>query len=683
MAYNNNITVGSPPLLWSELNDAFTKVNENFDILSATMGGAGLVPVDFGALDSDVTPASDNLYKLGDASHRWKSIRTASFLNTDPDLENGVWIGPAHITNQGSTITLPNESTVNGSLIIDPDKTFFKIIDVDNGNSIVAQSFGDTVKFLSGTGTSMIVDSAAESITFNNDGILSVSSGSGISVSTVNGAATITNTGVRSLTSTTSLPSGRTAGAGINIDNPTGEGIKITNTGVISIISGVGITVSSDPATGQVQIINSAPGGNVYSGFLIDSDYANIIQADNTSDTVSFNSGTGITLDKNPTTDTITFSVNPYFDLTGNVTGDLTGNVTGNLTGNVTGNVTGDIKGSVFGDDSSILVDAVSNYIFGNVSATTLRTAESKIALGSDAGKTAQSTYAVAIGQEAGKTSQGSSAVSVGYLSGNVSQGDQAVAIGYQAGTNTQGTSGIAIGFEAGKTSQSTYGISIGHIAGEISQGIQAVAIGTNAGQNTQGGIAVAIGTNAGESNQGSAGVAIGYYAGKTTQETGAVAIGYTTGQITQRQGAVAIGWSAGQTNQGANAIAIGYRAGFTNQNASSIVLNASGVALEAAAAGFFVNPIRSTANGTPLMYNTSTSELFYSSVLEFIGSKISTSDSSGITVDVVTTFNTDVVAENDVIIRGSRVINLAELKSVVAASSSFADFQTKIAALV
>jgi len=52
MAYNNNITVGSPPLLWSELNDAFTKVNENFDILSATMGGAGLVPVDFGALDS-------------------------------------------------------------------------------------------------------------------------------------------------------------------------------------------------------------------------------------------------------------------------------------------------------------------------------------------------------------------------------------------------------------------------------------------------------------------------------------------------------------------------------------------------------------------------------------------------------------------------------------------------------
>jgi hypothetical protein len=32
--------------------------------------------------------------------------------------------------------------------------------------------------------------------------------------------------------------------------------------------------------------------------------------------------------------------------------------------------------------------------------------------------------------------------------------------------------------------------------------------------------------------------------------------------------------------------------------------------------------------------------------------------------------------------VKGSRVINLTELKSVVAASASFADFQTRIAAL-
>jgi hypothetical protein len=215
------------------------------------------------------------------------------------------------------------------------------------------------------------------------------------------------------------------------------------------------------------------------------------------------------------------------------------------------------------------------------------------------------------------------------------------------------------------------------------------VSVGPGAGYTGQGGNAVAIGYDAGFTAQGSAGVAIGYIAGNNTQESGAVAIGYTAAQTTQRTGAVAIGWSAGQTNQGANAIAIGYRAGFTNQNASSIVLNASGVALEAAAAGFFVNPIRfSSSSAKALMYDATTSELIYSSVLEFVGSTISTSDSSGLTVDVQTTFNTDVTVENDLNVtqrlrvQGSRVINISELQTIVAASADFAAFKTAIAAL-
>jgi hypothetical protein len=334
---------------------------------------------------------------------------------------------------------------------------------------------------------------------------------------------------------------------------------------VISISSGVGITVSADAATGDVTITNSAPAVNAFTQIQVDGDTINRLQADAVSDVLNINSGEGITLSKTVGTDTLTIAVNPVFDL----------------------------KGSVFGDDSSILVDAVSGYIYGNVSATTLRTAETKIALGSGAGATAQGNLTVAIGQDAGNA------------------------------------------------------------------------------------------------DQGSAGVAIGYFAGKTTQESGAVAIGYTTAQITQRTGAVAIGWSAGQTNQGANAIAIGYRAGFTNQNASSIVLNASGVALEAAAAGFFVNPLRfSSSSAKALMYDAATSELIYSSVLEFVGSTISTSDSSGLTVDVQTTFNTDVTVENDLNVtqrlrvQGSRVINITELQAIVAASTDFAAFKTAIAAL-
>ena len=335
-----------------------------------------------------------------------------------------------------------------------------------------------------------------------------------------------------------------------------------------------------------------------------------------------------------------------YGNLTGNVLGNITGNVLGNLTGNTTGFHTGDIKGSVFGDDSTKIVDAVENKIYGGIFATTLRTSESQIALGSATAITAQGARAIAIGQSSGQTAQG----------------DDTVAIGQYAGNEIQGNNAIAIGNTAGYTGQ--------------------------------GSIAVAIGTNAGESGQGSAGVAIGYYAGKTSQETGAVAIGYTTAQITQKQGAVAIGWSAGQTNQGANAIAIGYRAGFTNQNASSIVLNASGVALEAAAAGFFVNPVRNlTGTSGVVQYDSTTSEISYSSTIGSVSGTFSgniftnlidSSDSSAITVTPAVVFNTQVTVEGTLTVNDgiTGYISLAELKNVVAASADFSDFQIRMAAL-
>lgn len=569
MPFNTNITVGRPPLLWSDVNDAFTRINENFDILAATIG---LTPISFETLDTSVKPTTDNLYDLGDTTHRWRGVFAGEHSVTDP--LNGFWAGNAQIKGVGYTVNLPENSTVGGDpitgigaeLIIDPNKTFFKEIQVNNDLSVVATTFGDTVNFISGSGIGLAVSSGADSITFSNTGVLSVSAGSGISTATVSGVTTVTNDGVRSLQNITALPSGRSTGAGINITGSTGDNLRITNTGVISISSGVGITVSLDSVTGDVTVTNSAPAGNTFAQVQVDGDIANRLIADAASDVLNINGGLGITLSKSVATDTLNIAVNPVFDL----------------------------KGSVFGDDSSILVDAVSNYIYGNVSATTLRTAETKIALGGG--------------------------------------------------------------------------------AGEISQG----------------GIAVAIGDSAGNDNQGSAGVAIGYYAGKVTQESGAVAIGYTTAQITQRTGAVAIGWSAGQTNQGAYSIALGFRAGFTNQDAGSIILNASGSALNSTGAGFYVNPVRSTTSSArPLVYNASTSEIFYTSTLEFINSTISTTDSSGLTVDVQTTFNTDVRVENDltvlqsITLQGSRVINLTELQSIVAASTSFSDFQARIAATV
>ena len=556
MSFNSNITPGRPPLLWSDVQEAFVKVNENFDILVATVGGgSGLTPIDFSSLDTDVTPTTDNLRSLGSITNRWKSVYTGEHTLTDPT--NGVFLGNAQIKGLGFTVNLPENSTIGGdpltgigtSLIIDPDKTFFKEIQVDNNFSVVATSFGDTVNLLSGSGIGLTVNSASDSIEIDNTGILSVAAGVGMSVATVSGAATVTNAGVRSLESTTALPVGRSTGAGINISGTTGDNLRITNTGVISVTGGFGITVSIDSATGEFQVTNAAPAVNSFSIVQVDGDVANRLVADAVSDTLNITSGYAISISEDIFTDTLTIGVNPAHD----------------------------IKGSVFGDDSSILVDAVSNFIYGNVRATTLRTEETKIALGENAG--------------------------------SITQGNNATAVGWLAGYNNQGTAAVAVGRESGEINQGQY--------------------------------------------------------------------------------AVAVGPGAGYTGQGANAVAIGYGAGETNQTAGSIVVNASGVALNGAAAGFYVDPIRSTANGRPLMYDTITKELFSSNVLEFFGSRISTSDSSGINIDVLTTFYTDVVVENDLTVaeiltvKGSRVINLTELKSVVAASASFADFQTRIAALV
>jgi len=235
----------------------------------------------------------------------------------------------------------------------------------------------------------------------------------------------------------------------------------------------------------------------------------------------------------------------------------------------------------------------------------------SATAVGNSAGKTNQATLATAVGKSAGSTDQSSGAVAVGNTAGQTSQSTNAVAIGNAAGSTSQGTNSVAIGNIAGQTNQLGNSVAIGNGAGTTNQADNNVAIGGSAGNNTQGRNSVAIGINAGQTTQGAGSVAIGINAGQTTQGAGSVAIGRLTAQTSQGADAVAVGNGAGNATQGANSIAVGYLAGQTNQTAGSIALNASGVALNPAVAGFFVNPIRADATEQlPLQYNTTTNEV-------------------------------------------------------------------------
>lgn len=455
MAFNNNITPGSPPLLWSSVHEAFTKVNENFDILAATVGGgSGLTPLNFETLDTSVSPASSNIYDLGSSSNQWGAVYTSEF-SFDPGSElNGVWIGSAQIKGVSGTVELPAGALVDGNLIIDPAKTFFKSVQVDQGNQVVANTFADTLEFVSGTAMQLVVDSSAESITFNNTGVTSLVAGTAISVSGSTGNITVNNTGVTSVTAGSSI-SGRVAGTGISVSAETGS-ISITNTGLIGVTAGFGINISNDPVTGVSQISYN-PTSAPQTGFTsIAVPGQSTVAANTISDTLNLNAGYGIILTTTELTDTITFTLNQNID----------------------------IRGSVFGDDSSVLVDGASNRIIGDVynnivHTNELRTSEVKIALGFEAGKTTQQSNAIAIGNTAGNTNQRSDAIAIGYGAGQNNQGLYSIGIGGSAGNNNQGQGSVAIGYNAGVASQGMNGIAIGSYA---SSGANSIVLNASGG---------------------------------------------------------------------------------------------------------------------------------------------------------------------------------------------------------
>lgn len=416
MSFNNNITPGRPPLLWSDVNEAFTKINENFDILAASVGGGGGL-IDFETLDTNVSPTTDDLRNLGSSSKQWKSVHIAPIGAPGTEL-NGVWLGTAHIKGVSGTVDLPAGATIDGNLIIDPTKTSWKTINVEGEGELIASSFVDTLNLINGIGVRLTVGSGADSITFDNTGVTKVSGtigqiGVSYTGSTVGtGEITLTNLGVLSLTSTTSLPSGRTAGAGINIDNATGSGIKITNTGVLSVNTSTpsSLGVSTDPATGIVTINNTAPAQPAFRYIYVDGETP--IDGAVVNAPLNVARGYGITLDTDNTTKTLTIGLDQkHLDINGSIfadnstllvdgvsglipaavvqgtfTGEVVGNVTGNLTGNVVGNVTGDItgdligyhygdmSGSVFADDSSVIIDGTSGMVLGDVENATVST---------------------------------------------------------------------------------------------------------------------------------------------------------------------------------------------------------------------------------------------------------------------------------------------------------------------
>ena len=343
------LNAGSPPIVWSTVEDAFTKINANFDELYGSIGGPGGI-LDFNSLSTDIKPSASEVYDLGSPTFRWRDLYLAG---------SSLYLGSAQITaDLAGVVNLPAGTTVAGELIRNPAETNFKTIAVSGQSNIVADSFEDTLTVASGTGIALTTNAGTDTLTITNSGVTSLAGIAGqIGVSAATGSVTLTNLGVTSLTGTA---------GGIGVSAASGS-VTLTNLGVKQIVgtaSQIGVT---GDGTGIVTITNLAPASPTFRFIVVDGATLQPVSADNISDTLNLISGAGLTITKDTATDTLTFSVNSNLDIRGSVFADdstmLVDATDGVLRGTLIGTVVGDLKGSVFGDDSTVIVNAIDRVV--------------------------------------------------------------------------------------------------------------------------------------------------------------------------------------------------------------------------------------------------------------------------------------------------------------------------------
>jgi hypothetical protein len=552
------INSGSAPILWSTVDEAFNKINLNFTELYLSIGGGGAV--DLTALNTNISPGENETYDLGSPTKRWRDIYLSG---------SSIHLGTAVITSQYGAVNLPAGSTI-GSLAL--DENYFKTIAVAGQANIVADTGTDTLTVAASSGIALTTNAGTDTLTIANSGVLTNAAGTGITVSGASGNVTINNAGVLSTI----------AGYGISVSGATGN-ITIANTGIVSVITDPGSGISLDTSVpGTVRITNAAPSvpQNIFQTVAV-SGQSNVV-ADSTSDTLTFVNGTGVSITTNAGADSITFTNSGVTSFAVSGVGLSASAATGSITLSNTG-----VTAISAGDGISI------NQSTGTVVVTNTRFGFTSIAVSGQSSVLADNTTDTLV-LVAGEGIQ---------LTTNAVSDSITFDVTYLKGSVFSDTSTLVINGATGTV--------VGSVAtSSLRTSETKIALGENAGLTSQGIYAVAVGRQAGQTSQGAFSVAVGFNAGVDAQDQLAVAVGASTGSFSQGEGAVAVGVYAGYDTQGDYAVAIGNSAGFSYQPANSIVINASGAALNGAAAGFYVDPIREVTGPQVVYYNPSNKEV-------------------------------------------------------------------------
>ena len=698
---NNNISAGAPPILWSTLKEALDKINDNFVALDLATGGAA---VDLSALPTDVSPSTTGAYTLGTNTRKWKSLYASPWGSSPSQSDNGIWVGNAQIKGMpdpapGSPFTvidLPLNSTVNGALIIDPNKFFFKEIEVDDGKRLVPTAYGSLLTFTSGIGMDLVVSSAADEITFNLDPNFNLIG----NVLAANGITILVNSTTGKITGDVGVTTDWKITANSN-EWKFGTDGKLTFPGAVGTRATFGYTSPND----VLSTVNN---------LVIASNESVRIKADNdvAAPTWIFGSDASLTA---PGAISLGYLGTATYSLAASGTG-------GRLDGQPNKTFKIILDNSVtkpewtYNTDGSLtlptlgkLINSGNEWAFGSTGTLTLpgqaRFPDTQAAPTSD-GSTAQvrlykgaATYSYGIGNEANymwfnvdNNAQGfkfykggteilriGSTGITGSINGSLTGDIKGSVFGDDSTILVDGTGSRIVGnvynsvVSTAQLRTSETQLRLGYRAGLTSQGASSVAIGNNAGTTTQGASSVTIGNNAGTTTQGADSVAIGNAAGNLGQGTRSIAIGSSAGANSQSANAIAIGYTAGGLSQGEYAVAIGVNAGSSNQPANTIILNASGSAVNGVSAqtsSFYVAPIRNAAGASGILqYDSTTKEVSYSTTLGSVSGTFSgpltgnvtgsvtgnifttlidSADSSAITVTPAVIFSADVTVEND-----------------------------------
>lgn len=293
------INPGTPPIIWSTVQEAFEAINDNFTELYLTVAGGPGAVVDLTDLGTSLIPRNTEVYDLGSASKRWNDLYLSG---------TSIHLGNALITATGTTVNLPAGTTIGGNAV---DSEYFREIAVAGQNNIVAEAGGSVILTVAaGSGITITTNEITDTLTVANAGVLNITTNSGLSTNTAaTGAVSITNTGVVSFANTTVLPDARAAGSGITVSAISGTGLNITNTGVLGITTfgGSGITINN-PSPGNYEIVNAAPNinQNVFRDVAVSGQ--STLVADSAADTLTFANGSGIDITTNEPTDTITIT---------------------------------------------------------------------------------------------------------------------------------------------------------------------------------------------------------------------------------------------------------------------------------------------------------------------------------------------------------------------------------------